>query len=82
MEEILKAKKKAKNMSNINVNNFSLSDNVVIYARRVVVPATLKKRLLKEFHIDHPEISRRKSLMRSYVYWSTRDRVIEESMKV
>ncbi|XP_029646255.1 uncharacterized protein K02A2.6-like [Octopus sinensis] len=68
-------------MRNTNANHFSLCDNVLMYAQRVVVPTTLQKRLLKEFHISHPKILRIKSLMRSYGYWPTMNRDIEEALK-
>ena len=48
-----------------------------MYSERVLVLLLVQKRILKEFHIGHPGISRMKSLMRSYVYWSSMDRDIE-----
>lgn len=43
---------------------FSLFDNVLIYSERVVIPSTLQKRILKDFHAGHPGINRMKSPMR------------------
>ena len=43
------------------------------YGERVVIPKTLQKRILKDFHAGHPGKNRMKSLMRSYVYWPKLD---------
>ena len=48
-----------------------------IYQERVVVPATLQKKILKDFHTGHPGATRMKSLMHSYVYWRNMDKDIE-----
>ena len=52
---------------------FSLYDNVLSYGERVVIPKTLQKQILKDFHAGHPGKNRRKSLMRSFVYWTKMD---------
>ena len=59
---------------------FSTCNDVLLYRERVVIPGTLQKRILKDFHIDHPGATRIKSLMRSYVSWKNMDRNIEETM--
>ena len=48
-----------------------------MYAQRVVIPPVLRKKVLKEFHLGHPGISRMKSLMRSYTYRPKMDKDIE-----
>ena len=48
---------------------FSLYDNVLLYGERVVIPKTIQKMILKDFHAGHPGKNRMKSLIRSYVYW-------------
>ncbi|XP_029651270.1 uncharacterized protein K02A2.6-like [Octopus sinensis] len=80
IKETPKAKEN-KNIRNANAKHFSLYDKRLMYAQRVVVPAVLKKHLFKEFHNGYPEISRMKSLMRSYMYGLTKYREIEESVK-
>ena len=50
-------------------NAFSICDCVLMYADRIVIPTSLRKHMLKEFHVGHPGISRMKSLMRCYTYW-------------
>ena len=39
-----------------------------MYGERVVIPTVLTKKILKDFHIGHPGMSRLKALMRSYTY--------------
>ena len=60
---------------------FSTCDQVLLYRERVVVPATLQKKILKDFHTRHPGATRMKSLMRSYMYWKNMDKDIEENVK-
>ena len=60
---------------------FSTCNQVLLYWERVVVPATLQKKILKDFHTGHPVAARMKSLMRSYVYWRNIDKDIEEKVK-
>ena len=60
---------------------FSTCDQVLLYRERIVVPATLQKKILKDFHSGHPGATRMKSLMRSYVYWRNMDKGIEEKAK-
>ena len=60
---------------------FLTCDQVLLYWERVVVPATLQKKILKDFPTGHPGTTRMKSLMRSYVYWRNTDKDIEEKVK-
>ena len=60
---------------------YSVCNEVLMYRERVVVPATLQKKILKDFHSGHPGETRTKSLMRSYVYWRGMDADIEEMVK-
>ena len=47
---------------------YLLCDNVLLYSERVVIPKSLQRRILHDFHTGHPGINRMKSLMRSYVF--------------
>ena len=47
---------------------FSLCNNVLLHGERVVIPETIQKRILKDFHTSHTGKNRMKSLIRSYVY--------------
>ena len=57
---------------------YSICDEVLLYAGRVVIPVVLQKRILNEFHQGHPGIGRMKALMRSYTYWPNMDKDIEQ----
>ena len=48
---------------------------------RVVIPATLRAQLLRQFHSGHLGISRMKSIAKSYAYWPNMDRDIEVYVK-
>ena len=60
---------------------YSICDEVLLYAGRVVMPVVLQKRILKEFHQGHPGIGRMKALMRSHTYWPNMDKDIEQVVK-
>ena len=45
---------------------FSTCVNVLLYRERVVIPSTLQKRILKEFHASHPRSNWMKGLMSSF----------------
>ena len=63
------------------VSPYSICEQVQLDADRVVMPYTLQKKILKEFHIGHPGMARMKSLMRSYTYWPRMDQDIEKMVK-
>ncbi|CAH8528184.1 unnamed protein product [Schistosoma rodhaini] len=48
----------------------------LMFGDRVVVPESLRPRVLKQFHIGHPGIKRMKSIARSYAYWPLMDQHI------
>ena len=52
-----------------------------MYADRAVMPCVLQKRILKEFHMGHPGIYRKKSLIRTYTYWPKMDQDIEKRIR-
>ena len=76
-----KSRKKNKSKSSTESEVYSISNDILMYSKRVVVLLSLQKQILKEFHIEHPCISRMKRLMRSYVYWRSMDRDIENLVK-
>ena len=60
---------------------FFICDEMLLYREPVVIPSTIQKRILKDFHADHPESNRTKSLMCSYVYSPNMDKDIENAVK-
>ena len=70
-----------RNKKEKQISPFSICENTLLYADRVVIPRTLQCKILKDFHTGHPGISRMKSLMRCYVYWQGMDKQIENFVK-
>ena len=70
-----------KNKKKIKVSPFSICDKTLMYAQRVVIPRVLRKKVLKEFHLGHPGISRMKSLIKNYTYWPKMDQDIEDLVR-
>ncbi|KAK4468381.1 hypothetical protein MN116_000176, partial [Schistosoma mekongi] len=52
-------------------------DSCVMFGDRIVVPKTLRQKVLNQFHSGHAGINRMKSLARSYAYWPTMNQDIE-----
>ena len=77
---IVEMKKDLKDRCKTESEIYSICNGVLMYNERVVVPLSLQKWILKEFHTGHPDISRMKSLIWSYVYWRM-DRDIESWVK-
>ena len=63
------------------ISPFSICDQTLMYADRVVIPHSLQKTILKEFHTRYPGMSRMNSLPRSYTYWPCMDQDIEKIIK-
>ena len=80
-DEFIKNTKEKITQEEQNAGPYSICDDVLLYSDRVVVPEALQKRILRQFHIDHPGTSRMKSLMRSFVYWQNMNKDIERTVK-
>uniref|UniRef100_A0A914CQ61 RNA-directed DNA polymerase n=1 Tax=Acrobeloides nanus TaxID=290746 RepID=A0A914CQ61_9BILA len=53
----------------------------LMYRERVIIPTSLRNRVLKQLHQGHPGIERSKALARRYVYWPKIDDSIEYYVK-
>ena len=53
---------------------FSLCDDVLRSNDRVVIPNSLQRKILRDFHMGYSGKNRAKSFMHWYVYWPNRDR--------
>ena len=78
---INQTKKELMNQKVKTNNIFSTCNSILMYRERVVIPAVLKKKILKDFHTGHLGMSRMKALVRSYVYWPGMDKDIENMVK-
>ena len=56
-------------------------DGVLLWGMRVIVPSTLRKKILSELHSGHQGIVRTKQLARSYVWWPSLNADIEQLCK-
>ena len=59
----------------------SVQDGCLLWGSRVVVPATVRVKVMEELHETHPGISRMKSLARQYVWWPGMDADLECKVK-
>ena len=79
---INQTKKELMNQKVKTNNIFSTCNSILMYGEQVVISAVLTKKILKDFHTEHPGMSRMKALMQIYVYWSGMDKDIENMVKL
>lgn len=59
----------------------SVRNDCILWGIRVVIPKSLRDRVLEELHLAHPGIVRMKEIMRSYVWWPNIDKDVEVQVK-
>lgn len=59
----------------------SIQNGVLLWGRRVIVPNSLRPKILTLLHSEHSGISRMKSVARSYVWWPNIDDNLDQSAK-
>ena len=64
--------------SDNNRSLFSKYDGALFYGKRIVMPLSLQKQVLNDFHIRHLGILLMKYHMRSYVYRPNMNKDIEK----
>ncbi|KAA3681810.1 uncharacterized protein DEA37_0004819 [Paragonimus westermani] len=61
--------------------SLTVVDSCLMFADRVVVPRSLRRAVLHQFHSGHPGTSRMKAIARGFAYWPGMDDHISELVK-
>ena len=59
-----------------------IQSGCLMWGIRVILPKSLQQQVLQALHENHPDITRMKSVARSYVWWSGMDKDIEDLAKL
>ena len=59
----------------------TVEEGCLLWGYRVIVPKSLREKLLQELHKDHPGVIRMKSVARSFMWWPGLDKEIEHLAK-
>lgn len=66
---------------NVNQQEYSIQQDVLLRGHKVVIPVTLRKRILRELHQAHFGIVKTKALARGFCWWPGIDSQIEEMVR-
>lgn len=69
---------KPKERYNINQNEYSLQNDILMRGHRVVIPKSLRRKILNELHTGHFGIVKTKLLARGFCWWPNIDADIEK----
>ena len=61
-------------------DELSLSNNLLFWGPRLVIPTTLRSKVLEELHLCHPGSTRMKQLARMHCWWPGLDEEIERKV--
>ena len=62
-------------------NELSIIDNCILYKNRVVIPKSIREKVLIQLHAEHPGMSVMKSIARSLIWYPGLDTDIEDLVK-
>ena len=65
----------------IRRNELTVQSGCLLWGYRVIIPPTLREKLLAELHSGHCGMVRMKEIARSYFWWPSLDAAIEEKAK-
>ena len=54
----------------IKENELTIENECLMWGHRLVVPSSLRQKVLEELHSNHMGVVRMKAMARSYVWWS------------